>query len=143
MHCIGTLCTTPRADGSVQLMYGIDGRMDLTEETLDHLDGYLGSKPVRIGNGAYGQLQLDIYGELLDSAYLFNKSGSPISYDMWQSLRALVNWVCDNWHRKDQGVWEMRGGQQHFVYSELMSWVALDRGIRLAQRRSFPANLAR
>jgi GH15 family glucan-1,4-alpha-glucosidase len=143
MHCIGTLCTIPRADGSVQLMYGIDGRMDLTEETLDHLDGYLGSKPVRIGNGAYGQLQLDIYGELLDSAYLFNKSGSPISYDMWQSLRALVNWVCDNWHRKDQGVWEMRGGQQHFVYSELMSWVALDRGIRLAQRRSFPANLAR
>ncbi len=143
MHFISTLCTTPGPDGSLQIMYGIDGRKHLTEETLDHLDGYLGSKPVRIGNGAHAQLQLDIYGELLDSAYLFNKHGSPISYDMWQSLRALIDWVCDNWRRKDEGVWEVRGGQQHFVYSKLMCWVALDRGIRLAQRRSFPADLVR
>ena len=143
MHFISTLYTNPGPDGSLQIMYGIDGRKDLTEETLDHLDGYLGSKPVRIGNGAYAQLQLDIYGELLDSAYLFNKHGSPISYDLWQSLRTLVEWVCDNWRRKDESVWEVRGGQQHFVYSKLMCWVALDRGIRLAQKRSFPADLER
>lgn len=143
MHFITTLCTAPKADGSLQIMYGIDGRKDLTEETLDHLDGYLGSKPVRTGNGAYAQLQLDIYGELIDSAYLFDKYGSPLSYDLWLSLRALVDWVCDNWQRKDEGVWEVRGGQQHFVYSKLMCWVALDRGIRLAQHRSFPADLAR
>ena len=143
MHFISTLCNNPGPEGSLQIMYGLDGRKDLTEETLGHLDGYLGSKPVRIGNGAHAQLQLDIYGELLDSAYLFNKHGSPISYDMWQSLRTLVDWVCDNWRRKDEGVWEVRGGQQHFVYSKLMCWVALDRGIRLAQRRSFPADLVR
>ena len=143
MHFIGTLCTNPGPDGSLQIMYGIDGRKELTEETLDHLDGYRGSKPVRIGNGAYAQLQLDIYGELIDSAYLFNKYGSPISYDLWLSLRTLVDWVCDNWRRKDEGVWEVRGGQQHFVYSKLMCWVALDRGIRLAQSRSFPADLVR
>ena len=119
-------------------MYGIDGRKDLTEETLDHLDGYRGSKPVRIGNGAYDQLQLDIYGELMDSAYLFNKYGAPVSYDMWLSLRVLVDWVCDNWTRTDEGIWEVRGGQQHFVYSKLMCWVALDRGIRLAQRALLP-----
>jgi GH15 family glucan-1,4-alpha-glucosidase len=92
-----------------------------------HLDGYMGSKPVRIGNGAYNQLQLDIYGELLDAAYLYNKHGSPISYDLWTSLRALTDWVCDNWDRKDEGVWEVRGGQREFVYSKLMCWVALDR----------------
>ena len=143
MHFISTLCTKAREDGSLQIMYGIDGRTDLTEESLDHLDGYLGSKPVRVGNGAYDQLQLDIYGELLDSAYLFDKYGSPISYDMWLSLRALVDWVCDNWTRTDEGVWEVRGGQQHFVYSKLMCWVALDRGIRLAQKRSLPADLPR
>jgi len=99
----------------------------------------MGSKPVRIGNGAYNQLQLDIYGELLDAAYLYNKHGSPISYDLWTSLRVLTNWVCDNWKRKDEGVWEVRGGQREFVYSKLMCWVALDRAIRLADKRSFPA----
>src|SRR6516164_6412863 len=85
------------------------------------------------------QLQLDIYGELLDAAYLYNKHGAPISYDLWTSLRALTDWVCDNWHRKDEGVWEVRGGQREFVYSKLMCWVALDRAIRLADKRSFPA----
>jgi len=114
-------------------------RKHLIEETLDHLDGYMSSKPVRIGNGAYNQLQLDIYGELLDAAYLYNKHGAPISYDLWTSLRALTDWVCDNWHRKDEGVWEVRGDQREFVYSKLMCWVALDRAIRLADKRSFPA----
>ena len=133
----------PNPDGSLQIVYGIDGRHELTEETLDHLDGYMGSRPVRIGNGAYKQLQLDIYGELLDSAYLSNKYGTPITYDGWSSIRRLVDWVIDNWQRKDEGIWEVRGGRQHFVYSKLMCWVALDRGIRLADRRSFPADRAR
>ncbi len=124
----------------LQVMYGIDGRHTLTEETLDHLEGYRGSRPVRIGNGAFDQLQLDIYGELMDSIYLYNKYGSPISYDLWTKLRIIVNWVCDNWHRRDTGIWEVRGGRQHFVYSKLMCWVAVDRGLRLAAKRSFPAD---
>ncbi len=131
------------ADGSMQVMYGIDGRRDLTEEILDHLDGYKGSKPVRIGNGAYGQLQLDIYGELIDAIYLFDKYGTPISYDFWTHIRALINWVCDNWQRTDEGIWEVRGGQRHFVYSKVMCWVAVDRGIRLVDKRSFPGDRVR
>jgi len=130
-------------DGSLQIAYGIDGRHDLSEKTLAHLDGYKGSRPVRSGNAAYTQLQLDIYGELLDSVYLYNKYGSPISYDVWNDIRKLINWVCDNWQRKDEGIWEVRGGQQHFVFSKLMCWVALDRSIRLADKRSFPADRSR
>ncbi len=140
MDWIQARCHELNPDGSLQIMYGIDGRHTLTEEILDHLEGYKGSRPVRVGNGAYNQLQLDIYGELMDSVYLFNKYGSPISYDLWTNLRQLINWVCDNWQRKDEGVWEVRGGQQHFVYSKLMCWVAIDRGIRLADKRSFPAD---
>ncbi len=140
MNWVEARCREMGPDGSLQIMYGIDGRHELTEETLDHLEGYKGSRPVRIGNGAYNQLQLDIYGELMDSVYLFNKYGSPISYDLWSYLRRLINWVCDNWQRRDEGMWEVRGGQQHFVYSKLMCWVALDRGLRLADKRSFPAD---
>ena len=130
-------------DGPLQLMYGIDGRAELVEEELSHLEGYRGSRPVRIGNAAHGQLQLDIYGELMDSAYLFNKYGTPLGYDAWQDLRRLVDWVCDNWAREDEGIWEVRGGRRHFVFSRLMCWVALDRGLRLADKRSFPADRAR
>ncbi len=140
MGWLESRCQHSNPDGSLQLMYGIDGRSDLTEETLDHLDGYRGSRPVRIGNGAYDQLQLDIYGELMDAVYLYNKHGDPISYDLWTRLRVLVNWVCDNWQQKDEGIWEVRGGQRHFVYSKLMCWVAIDRGLRLASKRSFPAD---
>jgi GH15 family glucan-1,4-alpha-glucosidase len=143
MHWIEARCNELNEDGSLQIMYGIDGRHDLIEETLDHFEGYLGSRPVRIGNGAHNQLQLDIYGELMDCVYLYNKYGSPISYDLWSSLSRLVNWVCDNWKRPDEGIWEVRGGQQHFVYSKLMCWVAVDRGLRLADKRSFPADRAR
>ena len=137
------VCAEPNPDGSLQIMYGIDGRKELTEETLDHLDGYMGSRPVRIGNGAYNQLQLDIYGELLDSMYLFNKHAHPIGHDAWLNFSRLVDWVCDNWQRKDEGIWEVRGGQQEFVYSKLMCWVAVDRGLRIAEKRSFPADVAR
>jgi GH15 family glucan-1,4-alpha-glucosidase len=139
MNWIEARTHEPNPDGSLQLMYGIDGRHNLHEETLDHLEGYMGSRPVRIGNGAYDQLQLDIYGELLDSVYLYNKYGIAISYDLWCQLRKLVDWVCDNWNQPDEGIWEVRGGKRHFVYSKLMCWVALDRGLRLADKRSFPA----
>jgi GH15 family glucan-1,4-alpha-glucosidase len=143
MRWLENRCREAGPDGSLQIMYGIDGRHQLTEETLDHLEGYRGSRPVRIGNGAYDQVQLDIYGELLDAVYLYNKHGAPISYDLWSHLRRCVNWVCENWQRTDEGVWEVRGGQQHFVYSKLMCWVAVDRGLRLADKRSFPADRER
>ena len=124
---------------NIQILYGIDGRRSLDEVTLDHLDGYRGSKPVRIGNGAYDQLQLDIYGELMDSVYLFNRYGEPISYDFWTKLRQMTNWVCDNWRLADEGIWETRGGRQQFVYSKLMCWVMLDRALKLSELRSFPS----
>jgi GH15 family glucan-1,4-alpha-glucosidase len=129
--------------GPLQLMYGIDGRSDLTEQILGHLEGYRGSSPVRIGNAAQRQLQLDIYGELMDAVYLHNKYVEPISYDSWLRLRRLVDWVCENWRREDEGIWEVRSGSRHFVYSKVMSWVALDRSLRLADKRSFPANRSR
>ncbi len=143
MQWLEARCHELEPDGSLQIMYGIDGRHQLTEETLDHLEGYRGSRPVRVGNGAHNQLQLDIYGELMDSVYLYNKYGSPISYDLWVHLRRLINWVCDHWQEPDEGVWEVRGGRQHFLYSKLMCWVAIDRGLRLADKRSFPADRER
>jgi GH15 family glucan-1,4-alpha-glucosidase len=129
--------------GPLQLMYGIDGRAELTEERLEHLEGYRGSRPVRIGNAAHRQLQLDIYGELMDAVYLHNKYVEPVSYDSWLRLRGLVDWLCDNWKQPDEGIWEVRGGRRHFVYSKLMSWVAVDRALRLADKRSFPADRGR
>jgi GH15 family glucan-1,4-alpha-glucosidase len=143
MHWLEARCHEIEPDGSLQIMYGIDGRHTLAEESLSHLEGYRGSRPVRVGNNAYEQLQLDIYGELMDSVYLYNKYGSPISYDLWTYLRQLVNWVCDNWQCQDDGIWEVRAGRQHFVYSKMMCWVAVDRGLRLADKRSFPADRER
>ena len=143
MSWLEARCHERDEDGSLQIVYGLDGRKDLEEHELDHLEGYRGSRPVRIGNGAYDQLQLDIYGELMDAVYLYNKYGTPISYDFWTALRELIDWVCDNWQRKDEGIWEVRGERQHFVYSKLMCWVAVDRGLRLAEKRSFPADRAR
>ena len=135
-------CRDLTSGRSLQIMYGIDGRQDLREETLDHLSGYAGSRPVRIGNGAYDQLQLDIYGELLDSVYLYDRWGEPISHSLWKCLVPLVDWVAAHWREPDEGIWETRGGRQEFLYSRLLCWVAIDRGIRLARKRSFPAPLA-
>jgi GH15 family glucan-1,4-alpha-glucosidase len=143
MNWIEARASELNPDGSLQIMYGIHGQHKLTEEILEHLEGYKGSRPVRIGNRAYNQLQLDIYGELMDSVYLSNKYGTPISYDFWTYLRRLTNWVTENWRLPDEGIWEVRGGQRHFVYSKVMCWVAIDRALRLADRRSFPADRAR
>jgi GH15 family glucan-1,4-alpha-glucosidase len=134
---------TDRPSGPLQIMYGIDGREQLTEETLDHLEGYRGSAPVRIGNGAAEQVQLDIYGELIDSVYLYNKYGTPISHDAWQDVQKIVEWVAEHWDDLDEGVWETRGGRQKFTYSRLMTWVAVERAIRIARQRGLPAEMVR
>ena len=143
MDWLSERCRELGPDGSLQIMYAVDGRPVNNEETLDHLEGYKGSRPVRIGNGAVQQLQLDIYGELMDSVYLYNKYGSPISDALWQYLRRLTNWVCDHWKETDEGIWEVRGGRRSFVYSKLMCWVAIDRALRLMQKRSFPSDWQR
>jgi GH15 family glucan-1,4-alpha-glucosidase len=143
MRWIEARCGELDPDGSLQIMYGIDGRHELLEESLPHLEGYRRSSPVRIGNGAYNQLQLDIYGELMDSVYLYDKYGEPIGYDLWSNLVRLIDWGCRNWRKKDEGIWEIRSGRQEFLYSRLMCWVAVDRGIRLARKRSLPAPIDR
>jgi len=139
MSWIEERCRELKPGVPLQLMYGIDGRQELEETKLRHFEGYKKSRPVRIGNAAYHQLQLDIYGELMDSVYIFNKSGELISFDFWQHLTQLIDWVCDNWQKPDEGIWEVRGGTHEFLYSRVMCWVAVDRGLRLAQKRSFPA----
>jgi GH15 family glucan-1,4-alpha-glucosidase len=143
LHWIGDRTHELDPDGSLQVMYKLDGGHEMPELELDHLEGYQGSQPVRIGNEAYGQLQLDIYGELMDSIYLANKYAEPISHSLWKHLVRLLNWLCENWNQPDEGIWEVRGGKQHFLHSRLMSWVALDRGLRLAAKRSFPAPVER
>jgi GH15 family glucan-1,4-alpha-glucosidase len=118
----------------------VEGDYEIPEQSLDHWEGYRKSAPVRIGNAAASQFQSDVYGELLDSLYLYNKYVSPISYDMWVKIRRRLDWICENWQRPDTGIWEMRNREDHFVYSKAMNWVALDRGQRLADKRALPGD---
>ncbi|MBT2374718.1 glycoside hydrolase family 15 protein [Pseudomonas fluorescens] len=127
----------------LNILYGIDGRQELPETELTHLSGHGGAQPVRIGNEAYSQVQLDIFGELMDAVYLVNKYGEAISHEGWKHTVEVVDQVCETWNLQDVGIWEMRGEQHHFLHSRLMCWVALDRAIRLASKRSLPAPFAR
>jgi len=140
MHWVEKQCNDIDQAGNLSLMYGVDGKKDLLELELEHLEGYRNSKPVRIGNGAYNQMQLDIYGELLDAVYLFDKYTEPISYEFWSNIARQVNWVCKHWQAEDEGIWEVRGGKREFLYSRVMCWVAIDRGIKIAESHSFPLN---
>lgn len=140
MSWVENLCEDIKGNNRLGIMYAINGQTQLKESVLDHFEGYKKSSPVRIGNDAYGQLQLDIYGELLDSVYLYNKYGEPISYDFWKDLERQVDWLGDNWNQPDEGIWEVRGGRKNFLYSRLLSWVAFDRAIKIAEARSFPLN---
>ncbi len=138
MDWLDARCHELPESGALQPMYGINGQHDLTEITLDHLEGYRGSMPVRIGNGAYKQKQLDIYGELMDAIYIYNRY-EAISYDLWSNLRKLLEWLETHWSDPDEGIWEVRGGPKHFVHSRMMSWVAFDRALRLVRHRGLPS----
>lgn len=129
--------------GPLKIMYRVDGSSDLTEETLSHFEGWRGSRPVRIGNGAADQLQLDIYGEAMDALYLANLDGVQATHQSWMEMASFIDWLCEHWDQPDEGIWETRGGRKDFVYGRVQTWVALDRAIRLAQDRARPANVAR
>ncbi len=138
------------ADGStsgpLKIMYRVDGTSDLVEETLDHLEGYMGSRPVRVGNAASDQLQLDIYGEAMNSIHVLDSGAMRdwgVGHDGWQHIVQMMDWLCEHWMDPDEGIWETRGGRRRFVYGQVMSWVAFDRAIRMATSRGRPADLAR
>ncbi|OAN57633.1 glycoside hydrolase family 15 protein [Sphingomonas sp. TDK1] len=136
----GRVVTAGR-ESPLRILYALDGGLPGEERELQHLSGYAGSRPVRIGNAASEQKQLDIFGDLLDSAYLVNKYGPAIHHEGWQHVRGLVEYVIEHWQEADAGIWEMRSEPRHFLHSRVMCWVALDRAIRLAKKRSLPAPL--
>ena len=132
--------TCTEGGAPLQVMYGVDGRSDLDRATsCPHLAGYRGSGPVRIGNGASHQLQLDVYGEVVDAVYLAERGGMPLSYALWMKMRAILDWLADNWDQPDEGIWEVRGGRRNFTYSRIMTWVAFDRALRIQAKRGLPA----
>jgi GH15 family glucan-1,4-alpha-glucosidase len=128
----------PNKDGSLQIMYGIDGRRDLTESTREDLTGYAGAKPVRIGNGAFDQRQNDVYGAALDSILLHTRRSNRLPRALWPIVQAQAECAIEVWRNPDQGIWEARGAPQHYVSSKLMCWVALDRAAKLAEIRGDP-----
>jgi len=134
------------ADGGahpLKIMYRVDGSSDLTEETLDHWEGWRGSKPVRIGNGAADQLQLDIYGEALDAMSHADAQGLQFAHQGWTAVVRMIDWLCEHWDQPEEGIWETRGGRKDFTYGRFQCWVALDRAIRLSERRGRPADIFR
>jgi GH15 family glucan-1,4-alpha-glucosidase len=131
------------ASGPLKIMYRVDGSSDLVEESLEHWEGWRGSRPVRIGNGAADQLQLDIYGEAMDSVFLADSSGIIAGHQGWTDLAHIMDWLCEHWDQPDEGIWETRGGQRNFTYGRLQTWIALDRAIRMATARGRPGNIAR
>ena len=131
------------ASGPLNIMYRVDGSSDLAEESLDHWEGYRGSRPVRIGNGAADQLQLDIYGEALDSIHLGDRSGLTLGHEGWVAVRDLLDWLTEHWDQPEEGIWETRGGRRDFTYGRVMCWTAFDRAIRLATDRSRPGPVDR
>jgi GH15 family glucan-1,4-alpha-glucosidase len=135
-------CETATEERDVMIMYTVDGSDHLPELALDHLEGYNGAKPVRIGNGAVRQRQLDVYGEIMDSVYLYNKE-VPISYDLWTGLSKRLDWLSKHWTEPDEGIWEIRGPRQRFTYSALMTWVAYERAGRLSRDRGLPGPVER
>jgi len=124
-------------DTPLQIMYSIDGAAQLQEHELEHLAGYRGSRPVRIGNGAFDQSQLDVYGGVADAAYVHEREGVLLTPEQWASLRGEIDYVCAHWHEPDHGIWEMRAPGQHHVFSKLMCWVALDRGLLIAEHEGW------
>ena len=133
-----------RCGGGLQIMYTIDGGAQLPERMLDHLEGYRGSRPVRVGNAAAGQTQLDVYGEILDAAHLHvERTGRPLDLETWAVLRHFANEAAARWREPDQGIWEVRGGPRHFLYSKLLCWVALDRALKIAESTNVPGHLER
>jgi GH15 family glucan-1,4-alpha-glucosidase len=142
MDWVQKRCEQATPERDVMIMYSINGDESIPEVLLDHLEGYRGSKPVRIGNNAVGQRQIDVYGELMDSVYLYNRE-VPISYDLWTMLSRRLDWLEKHWQEPDEGIWEVRGPRQRFTYSALMTWVAFDRAQRLARDRGLPAPVER
>lgn len=133
-------CFDLKQKTDLQIMYRLNGDKNITESILHEFEGYQKSSPVRIGNAACQQLQLDIYGELLDAVYLYDKEGTKISYSLWENLTAQMDWLAKNWKKKDDGIWEVRGGKKNFIYSRLMCWVAFDRAIKIAHHHGYPLN---
>ena len=129
--------------GPMNIMYRVDGSSDLTELALDHFEGWRGSRPVRIGNGAADQLQLDIYGEMMDAMFLADQRGVQTGHQSWLELASLIDWLCEHWDQPDEGIWETRGGRKNFVYGKIQCWVALDRAIKMATTHGRPSDLLR
>ena len=142
-RCIATCSSRNGDDGPLRIMYTIDGDAELEETRLDHLPGFRDSRPVLVGNGASTQLQLDIYGELIDSIYLYDKYSKGISHQTWTNLTTLLDWLLEHWDRPDEGIWESRGGPADHTFSRVMCWVAVERMIRIARRRGLPGDLTR